>query len=99
MVTGLEIVRQYDVVVVGGGLAGIAAAVSAARLGCKVALVQDRPVLGGNSSSEIRCGIAGAAHADGSSRHARETGIIEELIMENSYRNPYNSYSVWDTIL
>ncbi|MCX7826978.1 MAG: FAD-dependent oxidoreductase, partial [Verrucomicrobiae bacterium] len=45
---------SYDLVVVGGGLAGLGAAVSAARMGCKVALIQDRPVLGGNSSSEIR---------------------------------------------
>ncbi len=45
---------QYDLVVVGGGVAGCSAAVTAARLGLKVALVQDRPVLGGNSSSEVR---------------------------------------------
>ncbi len=44
----------YDLVVVGGGLVGLGCAVSAARMGCKVALIQDRPVLGGNSSSEIR---------------------------------------------
>ena len=44
----------YDLVVVGGGFAGTAAALSAARLGCKVALIQERPVLGGNGSSEIR---------------------------------------------
>jgi len=45
---------QFDFVVVGGGIAGISAAVSAARLGMKVALIQNRPVLGGNNSSEIR---------------------------------------------
>ena len=44
---------KYDLVVVGGGIAGISAAVSAARLGLTVALVQDRPVLGGNGSSEV----------------------------------------------
>jgi len=44
----------YDLVVVGGGIAGSAAAVSAARLGLTVALIQDRPVLGGNGSSEVR---------------------------------------------
>lgn len=49
----------YDLVVVGGGLAGICASVSAARLGLKVALIQNRPVLGGNSSSEIRVHIMG----------------------------------------
>ena len=51
---------QADVVVAGGGLAGVCAAVSAARHGCTVILVQDRPVLGGNASSEIRMGIVGA---------------------------------------
>ncbi|MDP4209130.1 MAG: FAD-dependent oxidoreductase [Bacteroidota bacterium] len=45
---------QFDFVVVGGGMAGICAAISAARLGLKVALIQDRPVLGGNNSSEVR---------------------------------------------
>lgn len=50
---------QYDLVVVGGGVAGISAAVSAARLGCKVALINDRPVLGGNNSSEVRVHLGG----------------------------------------
>ncbi|UCD76895.1 MAG: FAD-dependent oxidoreductase [Phycisphaerales bacterium] len=45
---------EYDLVVVGGGIAGTSAAITAARLGLEVALVQDRPVLGGNSSSEVR---------------------------------------------
>jgi hypothetical protein len=44
----------YDLVVIGGGYAGVASAVSAARLGCRVALIQDRRVLGGNGSSEVR---------------------------------------------
>ena len=54
---------QYDLVVVGGGIAGISAAVSAARLGCKVALINDRPVLGGNNSSEIRVHLGGRIEA------------------------------------
>ena len=45
---------SFDLVVVGGGYAGVGAAISAARMGCKVALIQDRPVLGGNGSSEVR---------------------------------------------
>ena len=49
----------FDLVVVGGGIAGCCAAVSAARLGCKVALVHNRPVLGGNNSSEVRVGLSG----------------------------------------
>jgi len=50
---------EFDLVVVGGGMAGCCAAVSAARLGCRVALIQDRPVLGGNNSSEVRVGLSG----------------------------------------
>ncbi|MDR0845452.1 MAG: FAD-dependent oxidoreductase [Tannerella sp.] len=53
----------YDLVVVGGGVAGISAAISAARLGCKVALINDRPVLGGNNSSEIRVHLGGRIEA------------------------------------
>ena len=89
---------EYDIVVVGGGLAGVCAAVAAARLGAKVALVQDRPVLGGNSSSEIRVPIGGADY-NGKYRYSRETGIIDELLTENAKRNPLNSRSIWDHIL
>lgn len=53
----------YDLVVVGGGIAGISAAVAAARLGCRVALINDRPVLGGNNSSEIRVHLGGRIEA------------------------------------
>ena len=85
---------EVDFCVVGGGLAGMAAAVSAARHGTKVALVQDRPVLGGNSSSEIRMHVCGA-HGDNN----RETGILEELALDNLYYNRTPSYSVWDAVL
>lgn len=50
---------RYDMVVVGGGIAGICAAINGARSGCKVALIQDRPVLGGNNSSEVRVHLGG----------------------------------------
>ena len=52
-------VKEYEFVVIGGGIAGMCAAVSAARLGCKVALVNDRPVFGGNNSAEIRVHLGG----------------------------------------
>ncbi len=68
----------YDVVVVGGGLAGCAAAVAAARNGCSVALVQDRPTLGGNASSEIGVAISGDTSKE--PLDPRETGIVEELV-------------------
>ena len=61
-----------DLCVVGGGLAGMCAAIAAARGGSRVVLIQDRPVLGGNASSEIRMWVCGA---DG--HNNRETGIIE----------------------
>lgn len=54
---------QYDLVVVGAGIAGMSAAVAAARLGCKVALINDRPVVGGNNSSEIRVHLGGRIEA------------------------------------
>ena len=75
--------KKYDLVVVGGGLAGVCAAISAARLGCKTALVQERPVLGGNSSNEIRVPVCGCGnyHSWG-----KETGIIEELNTEAKVR-------------
>ncbi len=50
---------SYDFVVVGGGIAGMSAAVSAARLGCKVALINDRPLVGGNNSSDVRVHLGG----------------------------------------
>ena len=67
----------YDLVVVGGGLAGCSAAIAAARHGCSVALIQDRPILGGNASSEIRVAVSG--DTSGERFDPRETGIIEEL--------------------
>ncbi|MEG0767892.1 MAG: FAD-dependent oxidoreductase, partial [Clostridia bacterium] len=93
-----EIELRYQVVVVGGGISGVCAALASARHGAKTALIQDRPVLGGNASSEIRMHICGA-NREGSRENARETGIIEELLLENQARNPQHSFSVCDTIL
>ncbi|OHX64624.1 FAD-dependent oxidoreductase [Flammeovirga pacifica] len=89
---------EYDVVVIGGGAAGMCAAVSAGRNGAKVALVQDRPVLGGNSSSEIRVHLNGVNHLK-NGKPERETGIIEEMLLHNRFNNPQDSYPVWDHIL
>ena len=94
--------QTFDVIVCGGGLAGFCAAVAAARQGAKTCLVQDRPVLGGNSSSEVRVTPHGAAafHA-----YARETGIVSELLIEERARNHETIFengwtnSVWDLTL
>ena len=89
---------SYDVVVIGGGMAGICAAIAAARHGARTALLQDRPVLGGNSSSEMRVWTVGAT-AMGRNRYAAETGIIGEMDLENLYRNPEGNPYIWDSIL
>jgi hypothetical protein len=89
--------HKYDFVVVGAGLAGIAAAVTAARKGIKTALVQDRPVLGGNASTEIRVPPVGATQCNFA--YSRETGIIEELFLNNLLRNPTWSSQGWNTEL
>ncbi len=75
-------------------MSGLCAAIAAARHGTKVALIQDRPVLGGNASSEVRMWICGA-HG----KNKRETGILEEIHLENLYRNPSVNYSIWDSVL
>jgi FAD-dependent oxidoreductase family protein len=85
---------KTDLCVVGGGMAGLCAALAAARNGIKVILIQDRPVLGGNASSEIRMWICGAQGSDN-----KESGILEEIMLENYYRNPGMKYSIWDDVL
>lgn len=83
-----------DLCVIGGGMAGIATAISAAREGLDVILMHERPVLGGNASSEVRMWISGAK-----GQGNRETGILEEIELENMYRNPTKSFAIWDTVL
>lgn len=94
-VKGFETITHHvDFCVVGGGMAGLIAAVTAARHGAKVLLMQDRPVLGGNASSEVRMWICGARGKD-----AKETGVLEEIMLANLYRNRNRKYSLWDTVL
>jgi hypothetical protein len=89
-----------DLVVVGGGLSGVCSAITAARQGLRVALVQDRPVLGGNSSSEVRLWVLGAtSHMGNNNRWAREGGVIDELLVENIWRNVEGNPVVFDSIL
>src|SRR5580658_713431 len=89
-----------DLVVVGGGLSGVCCAVTAAREGLRVALVQDRPVLGGNASSEVRLWILGAtSHMGNNNRWSREGGVIDEILVENLYRNPEGNPLIFDSVL
>jgi len=93
--------EPFDVVVVGGGLAGVCAALAAARHGARTALVHNRPVLGGNSSTEIRVPPAGAGY---NTPYASETGIVLELVLEDRARNhdPVGTgmaNGVWDLVL
>lgn len=82
------------IVVCGGGLSGVCAAVSAARHGSKVILIQDRPVLGGNASSEMRMGIVGVKEDQ-----CQEAGIIEEMQCRNFFYNPLQRYPLWDDVI
>lgn len=90
----------FDLVVVGGGLSGVCCSLAAARNGCKVALIQDRPVLGGNASSEVRVWALGAtSHMGNNNRWAREGGIIDEIMVENLYRNREGNPLLFDALL
>lgn len=96
------ITLEPDLFVAGGGISGVSAAIAAARNGAKVVLCQDRPVLGGNASSEIRMHIVGAANSKRRQEletEAREGGILEEILLENAVRNPQRSASMFDLIL
>lgn len=86
--------HETDLCIIGGGLSGLCAAVAAARAGTRVILIQDRPVLGGNCSSEIRMWVRGAKE-----RHNRETGILSEMEEENIYRNPTLEAPIWDSVM
>lgn len=93
-------ILESDLAVVGGGLAGTCAAIAAAREGQQVVLIQDRPVLGGNASSEVRLWMLGAtAHMGNNNRWARESGIVGEILVENLFRNPEGNPLIVDALL
>lgn len=95
-----KVQRNYDLVVVGGGLTGVCCAITAARSGIKVGLIQDRPVLGGNASSEVRLWALGAtSHMGNNNRWAREGGVINEILVENTYRNKEGNPVLFDMVL
>jgi hypothetical protein len=96
--------HHSDVCVIGGGMSGLCAAFACARRGAKTILIHDRPVFGGNASSEVRMHICGAQErftrgAGWNWENLRETGIIEELRLANQRHNPQLSWHVWDGIL
>ncbi|MBO4377923.1 MAG: FAD-dependent oxidoreductase [Clostridia bacterium] len=88
--------HKTDICVIGGGIGGMFTAISAARHGAHVVLMQDRPVLGGNCSSEIRMWISGAGTRV---RDLQETGLLEEILLENMHRNPERNFTTWDALL
>lgn len=90
--------KKYDVIVVGGGLSGVCAAIASARTGAKTAIIQERSVYGGNASSEIRMHVKGAS-CHGSKANAAETGILLELQLLNRHLNYNHNYSIWDGVL
>lgn len=92
-----------DILVAGGGPAGVPCALASARLGANVILCQDRSVLGGNASSEVRMHIVGADCSGGRGAEleteTREGGIIEEIRLDTTVHNPQRSASMLDLIL
>lgn len=90
--------KDYDFVVVGGGLTGICAAIAAARGGAKTALIHERPVLGGNASSEIRMHVCGA-NSNMKKPELTEGGILHELMLSNKRVNDSFNFSIWDAVL
>lgn len=78
-----EEMGDFDVIVVGAGVAGINAAISSARTGAKTALIQDRPMIGGNNSLEL--GVVVSGPANHGKPNARESGLNEEIGRERAY--------------
>ena len=89
---------SFDVVVVGGGVSGMCAALACARKGIRTAIVQNRSMFGGNASSEIRMHILGAS-CHSSKANMRETGIIEEIQLDNKKKNPHTSFHQFDVVM
>ncbi len=87
---------ETDILIAGGGMSGVCAALAAARNGSKVVLIQDRSRLGGNASSEIRMHISGSSTLG---QGWRETGILEELMLTEAAVNQQTCYEVFDYVL
>ena len=97
--SGIPVVElSTEVLVAGGGMAGVCAAIAAARNGAKVILVQNRSRLGGNASSEVRMHIVGA-NWHKNRPGWREGGILEELRLDDAVNNPRRCREMWDLLL
>ena len=94
-----RIEKTYDFVVVGGGFTGVCTAIQASREGLKTALVTNRGFIGGNSGCEVRCPVDGADGEHQFNFNARETGLIEEIRLENLRVNPEGNPYRWDMVL
>ena len=95
-----EVHSRHSLVIGGGGLTGVCCAIAAARAGADVALIQDRPVLGGNASSEVRLWALGAtSHMGNNNRWSREGGVIDEILVENTFRNREGNPVLFDMVL
>jgi hypothetical protein len=93
-------VISTDLAIVGAGMAGLCCAIEAARAGLQVTLVHDRPVPGGNASSEVRLWLLGATvHMGSNNRWAREGGVVNEVMLENLWRNQDGNPVIFDAIV
>ena len=89
-----------EYVISGGGMTGVCSAITAARAGVRVILIQDRPVLGGNASSEVRLWVLGAtSHMGNNNRWSREGGVLDEILVENTFRNKEGNPVLFDMVL
>lgn len=90
---------DVDFVIAGGGIPGICAALQAAKMGLKTALINNRTAFGGNGGAEIMINICGATGSQEFNFNARETGAVEDLLLENFYKNPNANRWLWDTVI
>ena len=87
------LLKNCDLCVAGGGIAGMCAAIAAARKGLRVILINDRSVLGGNASSEISVNICGSSHHGlNPAIYAKETGIVNEIRLRMDYYRDFGGY-------